>query len=80
VLARITQFSSPVLEMAKRVISPTIGLPLAEAIRKSQDIYLNQLASLEDSKEGLQAVSRSASPCGATSSDGPCPLWAAFAY
>ncbi|MGA2963020.1 MAG: enoyl-CoA hydratase/isomerase family protein [Candidatus Korobacteraceae bacterium] len=56
VLARITRFSSPVLEMAKRVISTSIGLPLTEAIRRSQNMYLNQLASLEDSKEGLQAV------------------------
>jgi enoyl-CoA hydratase/carnithine racemase len=56
VLARITRFSSPVLEMAKRVISTSIGLPLTEAVRRSQNIYLNQLASLEDSKEGLQAV------------------------
>jgi cyclohexa-1,5-dienecarbonyl-CoA hydratase len=56
VLARITQFSSPVLEMAKRVISSSMGLPLEQAIRKSQDVYLNQLMSLEDTKEGLQAV------------------------
>ena len=55
-LARITQFSSPVLEMAKRVILTTTGLPLQEAIRKSQNVYLNELMSLEDSKEGLQAV------------------------
>jgi cyclohexa-1,5-dienecarbonyl-CoA hydratase len=56
VLARITQFSGAVLEMAKRVISSTAGLPLEQAIRRSQDIYLNQLMSLEDSKEGLRAV------------------------
>jgi len=56
VLSRIAQFSGPVLEMAKRVISTTIGLPLEQAIRKSQDIYLNQLMSLEDPKEGLRAV------------------------
>jgi cyclohexa-1,5-dienecarbonyl-CoA hydratase len=56
VLARITQFSSPVLEMAKRVIMTTAGLPMEQAIRKSQNIYLNELMSLEDTKEGLQAV------------------------
>ena len=55
-LARITQFSSPVLEMAKRVILTTTGLPLPQAIRQSQNIYLNELMSLEDPKEGLQAV------------------------
>jgi len=29
---------------------------LGEAIKKSQDIYLNQLMDLEDSQEGLRAV------------------------
>lgn len=55
-LARIGQFSGPVLEMTKRVISSSIGLPLAEAMKKSQDIYLNQLYALEDVQEGLRAV------------------------
>ena len=55
-LARIGQFSGPVLEMTKRVISSSIGLPLADAMKKSQDIYLNQLYALEDVQEGLRAV------------------------
>src|SRR6185437_6274064 len=56
VLTRIGQFSGPVLEMTKRVISSSIGLPLADAMKKSQDIYLNQLYALEDVQEGLRAV------------------------
>jgi cyclohexa-1,5-dienecarbonyl-CoA hydratase len=56
VLARIGEFSAPVLEMTKKVISSSLGLPLAEAIRKSHDIYLNQLMALEDVQEGLRAV------------------------
>jgi enoyl-CoA hydratase/carnithine racemase len=56
VLARIGEFSGPVLEMTKRVIGSSIGLPLAEAMKKSQDIYLNQLYALEDVAEGLRAV------------------------
>lgn len=56
ILARIGEFSGPVLEMTKKVISSSIGLPLAEAMKKSQDIYLNQLMDLEDSQEGLRAV------------------------
>ncbi len=55
-LARIGQFSGPVLEMTKKVISQSIGRPLAEAMKKSQDIYLNQLYALEDVQEGLRAV------------------------
>jgi enoyl-CoA hydratase/carnithine racemase len=33
-----------------------MGLPLDEAIRRSHDIYLNQLMDLEDAREGLRAV------------------------
>ncbi|HEU5453236.1 MAG TPA: enoyl-CoA hydratase/isomerase family protein [Terriglobales bacterium] len=56
VLGRIGEFSGPVLEMTKKVISSTMGLPLHEAMKASQDIYLNQLYALEDVQEGLRAV------------------------
>ncbi len=56
ILDRIGQFSGPVLEMTKKVISSSLGLPLAEAMKKSHDIYLNQLMALEDVQEGLRAV------------------------
>jgi cyclohexa-1,5-dienecarbonyl-CoA hydratase len=56
VLVKITQQSAPVLEMAKKVLYETIGLPLGEALRKSADIYLNQLMDLADAQEGLRAA------------------------
>jgi cyclohexa-1,5-dienecarbonyl-CoA hydratase len=56
VLARISEFSGPVLEMTKKVIGSSLGLPLQEAMKKSHDIYLNQLMALEDVQEGLRAV------------------------
>jgi enoyl-CoA hydratase/carnithine racemase len=56
VLARIGEFSGPVLEMTKRVIGSSMGKPLQEAMKQSQDIYLNQLYALEDVQEGLRAV------------------------
>ncbi len=56
ILARIGEFSGPVLEMTKLVISSAMGLPLAEAMKKSHNIYLNQLMALEDVQEGLRAV------------------------
>ena len=56
IIARIGEFSGPVLEMTKQVISSSIGLPLADAMKKSHDIYLNQLMALEDVQEGLRAV------------------------
>lgn len=55
VLARVGEFSAPVLEMTKKVIGSSLGLPLAEAIKQSQDIYLNQLMALDDAQEGLRA-------------------------
>jgi cyclohexa-1,5-dienecarbonyl-CoA hydratase len=56
VLNRVGEFSAPVLEMTKKVIGSAMGLPLAEAMKKSHDIYLNQLMALEDVQEGLRAV------------------------
>ena len=56
VVARIGEFSAPVLEMTKRVIGSSIGLPLDQAMRQSHSIYLNELMDLEDVQEGLRAV------------------------
>jgi len=56
ILAKITDQSAPVLEMAKKVLYDTIGLPLAQAIKASSNIYLNQLMYLDDAKEGLRAA------------------------
>lgn len=56
VLIKITGQSAPVLEMAKKVLYETIGLPLGQALRKSADIYLNQLMDLSDAQEGLRAA------------------------
>ncbi len=56
VLAKIGEFSAPVLEMTKRVISSTLGMPLADAMKRSHNIYLNQLMDLEDAQEGLRAI------------------------
>ena len=56
ILTKITDQSAPVLEMAKRVLYDTIGLPLPAAMKKSADVYLNQLMDLEDAQEGLRAA------------------------
>jgi cyclohexa-1,5-dienecarbonyl-CoA hydratase len=55
-VARISEFSGPVLEVTKRVIGSSLGLPLKQAMKKSQDVYLNELMNLEDVQEGLRAV------------------------
>src|SRR5581483_2354656 len=56
ILAKIAEFSGPVLEVTKKVIGGSIGLPLDEAMKKSQNIYLNELMNLQDVQEGLRAV------------------------
>jgi cyclohexa-1,5-dienecarbonyl-CoA hydratase len=53
---RISDESSPVLQLLKRVIFNGTWMPFEEAIKRAQDIYLNQLFELEDSQEGLRAL------------------------
>ena len=53
---RLSDQSAPVLGLLKRVIFEGTWLPFNEALKKSQDIYLNQLFELEDSQEGLRAL------------------------
>ena len=53
---RLSDQSAPVLALLKRVIFEGTWLPFNDALKKSQDIYLNQLFELEDSQEGLRAL------------------------
>jgi enoyl-CoA hydratase/carnithine racemase len=53
---RISEQSAPVLQLLKRVIFEGTWRPFDEALKHSQDIYLNQLFALEDSQEGLRAM------------------------
>ena len=53
---RISEQSGPVLSLIKRVIFDGTWKPFEEALKNSQDIYLNQLFELEDSQEGLRAM------------------------
>ena len=53
---KISEQSSPVLQLLKRVVFEGTWRPFDEALKRSQDIYLNQLFELEDSQEGLRAL------------------------
>ena len=55
-LTQISEQSAPVLEMAKKVMYLSMGLPLQDAMKKSANLYLNHLMDLEDSQEGLRAI------------------------
>jgi cyclohexa-1,5-dienecarbonyl-CoA hydratase len=53
---RISEQSSPVLTLLKRVVFEGTWQPFDEALKHAQDIYLNQLFALQDSQEGLRAL------------------------
>ena len=40
----------------------SLGLPLREGVRNSMKVFLNELADLEDSQEGLRALVGKARP------------------
>jgi cyclohexa-1,5-dienecarbonyl-CoA hydratase len=56
IITRLTAHSGPVLTMAKRAILGGMGLSLRDGLKKSMDIFLNELYRLEDSQEGLRAL------------------------
>jgi len=61
-IARVTAQSGPVLTMAKKAILGSLGLPLRDGVRNSMKVFLNELAELEDSQEGLRALVEKRAP------------------
>ncbi|MGD1101182.1 MAG: enoyl-CoA hydratase/isomerase family protein [Terriglobia bacterium] len=53
---RISEQSGPVLTLLKRVVFEGTWRPFQEALKRAQDLYLNQLFDLQDSQEGLRAL------------------------
>ncbi len=53
---RISEQSGPVLMLLKRVMFEGTWRPFQEALKRAQDLYLNQLFELQDSQEGLRAL------------------------
>jgi len=62
IVARVTAQSGPVLTMAKKAILGSLGLPLRDGVRNSMKVFLNELAELEDSQEGLRALVEKRAP------------------
>ncbi len=62
IVKRLSEQSGPVLQLLKRVIFEGTWLPFNDALKKAQDIYLNQLFELEDSQEGLRALVQKRKP------------------
>lgn len=61
-ISRVTAQSGPVLTMAKKAILGSLGLPLRDGVRNSMKVFLNELADLEDSQEGLRALVEKRAP------------------
>jgi cyclohexa-1,5-dienecarbonyl-CoA hydratase len=61
-IERVTAQSGPVLTMAKKAILGSMGLTLREGVRNSMKVFLNELADLEDSQEGLRALVEKRAP------------------
>ena len=54
-LSAFRQMSVPGLEMARRAMVQTSGLGFDEALKRSEEIYLNELMSFKDPQEGVEA-------------------------
>jgi enoyl-CoA hydratase/carnithine racemase len=50
-IQRFQEGSAPVLQCARRAIWGGLDLPLADAIRNAEDVYLNQLMNTEDVRD-----------------------------
>jgi cyclohexa-1,5-dienecarbonyl-CoA hydratase len=59
---RISEQSGPVLTLLKRVIFEGTWRPFDEALKRSQNLYLNQLFDLQDSREGVLALFQKRKP------------------
>jgi cyclohexa-1,5-dienecarbonyl-CoA hydratase len=62
VVAKVTAQSGPVLTMAKKAILGSLGMPLRDGVRNSMKVFLNELADLEDSQEGVRALVEKRAP------------------
>ena len=51
----LRQMSVPALEMTRRAMSQAAGLSFEDALKRTEDIYLNQLMSFKDPQEGVEA-------------------------
>ena len=54
-LTSLRQLSAPALEMARRAMVQTAGMGFDEALKRAENIYLNQLMSYKDPQEGVEA-------------------------
>jgi enoyl-CoA hydratase/carnithine racemase len=54
--------SAPALEMSRRAMTRAAGLGFDEALKRTEDIYLNELMSYKDPQEGVEAFIKKRPP------------------
>jgi enoyl-CoA hydratase/carnithine racemase len=59
---RFQESSAPVMQLTRRAIAGALDLPLGDALRHSEDVYLNQLMGTVDAEEGLRAIMEKRKP------------------
>ncbi len=59
---RFQEGSAVVLQLARRAFAGALDLPLPDALRHTEDVYLNQLLATDDAEEGLRAVMEKRKP------------------
>lgn len=55
IVGLLRQMSAPVLEMSRRALVASSGLSFDEALKRTEDLYLNQLMAFKDAQEGIEA-------------------------
>jgi cyclohexa-1,5-dienecarbonyl-CoA hydratase len=61
-LETMTAHSAPVLRLARRAVVEGLALPIADAVRHADRIYLEELMQLHDPHEGLAAFAAKREP------------------
>ncbi|HEM62425.1 MAG TPA: enoyl-CoA hydratase, partial [Chloroflexi bacterium] len=61
-VGRLTSLSAAILRLTKRATLQGLTLPFEEALRLSEDVYLNQLMKTDDATEGLAAFMEKRKP------------------
>jgi len=59
---RFQESSAPVMQLTRRALAGGLDLPLEEAVRHAEDVYLNQLLATQDVEEGLRAIAEKRKP------------------
>ena len=62
VLSKLRELSAPALEATRRAMDLARGVPFEEALRRVEDLYLNELMKTEDAREGVRAFMEKRKP------------------